>query len=151
MKIKFLFLSIFIILILLNFYNLSYAQSGIQPPDILKKGGGSFIPKDQKAPIKTSDDIIDLIRGILEIMSVVFWILAVGGALYAAYLYLFSRGSEEKTKEAKKMLLYVVIAIAIALMASALPTLIYNFLGRDFQGNTPQYPPENSLPPTIEV
>jgi len=58
---------------------------------------------------------------------------------------------EEKTKEAKKMLLYVVIAIAIALIASALPTLIYNFLGGDFQGNTPQSPPENSPPPTREV
>jgi choline-glycine betaine transporter len=116
-KMKKIFSIIFLILVLT--INFSYAQKGPKPPEI---------PQDPNAPIKKAQDIMDLIGGILEYISIIFWVLAVAGSFYAGYLYLSAFGNEEKTTKAKKMLQYVVIAIAIGLMAYGLPQLIKSFL-----------------------
>jgi len=139
----FLFLLLIIFLglsFVFYFYNFSQAQN-ITPPQILREGGEKFVPKDPKAPIKTSDDIIYVIIKLFKIMAQIFWILAIAASFYAGYLYLLSGGNEEKTGKAKKMLLYAVIAIAIGLMAYGLPTLVYNFLNPE--NNPPQQPPTN--------
>jgi len=136
----FLLLTIFLGLSFI-FYNFSQAQN-VTPPKILQEGGNQFVPKDSKAPIQTSDDIIDFFIKIFKIMAEIFWIGAVAASFYAGYLYLLSGGNEEKTGKAKKMLLYAVIAIAIGLMAYGLPALVNNFLNP--QNDTQQQSPINS-------
>jgi len=118
-KNKKIFSIIFLIIYLILNFNFSYAQKGPKPAPI---------PSDSSSPIKSGQDIMDLLGGILEYMTIVFWILAIGAALYAAYLYLFSRGNEEKAKEAKKMLFYAVIAMVIGLIAFSLPAIIKSIL-----------------------
>ena len=144
-------LTIFLILVFAS-NNFLQAQN-IIPPKILQEGGEKFIPKDTNAPIKTSDDIINIIIEIFKIIAEVFWIGAIAGSFYAGYLYLFSFGNEEKTAKAKKMLQYVVIAIAIGLMAYALPTFVYNFLNQN-QGTQHQNispPPKDNQNPLRQV
>jgi hypothetical protein len=116
-KIKKIFLIIFLISVLT--ISFSYAQKGPTPPEI---------PQDPNAPIKQMQDIMNLFGGILQYITIIFWILAIAASFYAGYLYLLSGGNEEKTGKAKKMLLYAVIAIAIGLMAYGLPQLIKSFL-----------------------
>jgi hypothetical protein len=48
--------------------------------------------------------------------------------IWAAFLYLTAGGNEEKIKEAKKRLLYAVIAAAIALSANVINIIVYNLL-----------------------
>lgn len=86
------------------------------------------VPTDPNAPIKTPANITNLVNEILFWFSTIFWIAAVGFVFYAAYLYLTGGGSDEKLKQAKKQLLYAVIAIAVGLMAQGLPALIKAFL-----------------------
>ena len=118
-KNKKIFSIIFLIIYLILNLNFSYAQKGPKPAPI---------PSDSSSPIKSGQDIMDLLGGILEYITIVFWILAIGAALYAAYLYLFSRGNEEKAKEARKMLWYAVIAMVIGLIAFSLPAIIKSIL-----------------------
>lgn len=104
---------------------------------LLVIAGGAFgqtepkfagVPTDDKAPIKTPDDVTNFINGVLYWISIIFWIAAVGFVFYAAYLYLTAAGSDEQVKKAKKQLLYAVIAIAIGLMAQGLPAFVKAFL-----------------------
>lgn len=58
----------------------------------------------------------------------IFWVLAVAMVVWAAFLYLTAGGNEEKITEAKKRLLYAVIAAAIALVSGAINTIVYYLL-----------------------
>jgi choline-glycine betaine transporter len=109
---------IFLIIIFLIFaVNFSYAD--LKAPEI---------PKDSSAPIQGAQDIINIFGGILRMLSIIFWIFAVGATFYAGYLYILSGGVEEKIGKAKKMLWYAIIAIVIGLMAYGLPQLVKSFL-----------------------
>lgn len=81
-----------------------------------------------EAPFKTYEDIISFLEGLTNILATIFWIIAVGAAVYSGYLFIFEGASEQKVGKAKKMLLYTVIAIIIGLMAYGLPSLIQNIL-----------------------
>ena len=88
------------------------------------------IPTPDPELPSTLDAILGNLESILGYVSVAFWILAIGFILYAAFLYLTAAGSDDRLKTAKKQLWYAVIAVAIALMATTIPTLIQSiFLG----------------------
>jgi len=71
------------------------------------------------------------------ICRIVFWMvtfiigISVVMAVYAAFLYLTSGGSEEKVGQAGKLLTYVAIGIAIAIFAKVFPVLVGDLLGID--------------------
>lgn len=71
---------------------------------------------------------IDLLNTVLNWISIIFWILAVIFILYAGFLYLTAAGDTEKVKTASTQLLYSVIAVAVALFATVIPTFVRNFL-----------------------
>lgn len=109
----------FILIFIFNILFLNFVLAVPTPPSI---------PKDPSAPWQTKNDIIEFFDGLLKTFAIIFWILAVGASFYAGYLFLFSGGAEEKIGKAKKMVLYAIIAIALGLMAYALPSLICSFL-----------------------
>ncbi len=59
----------------------------------------------------------------------IFWILTVLFLIWAAVLYLTAGGNDEKIGEAKKRVVYAIIAAAIALLATALGPIVQNLLG----------------------
>lgn len=73
-------------------------------------------------------DTASWLETILFWMSVFFWIIAMGFIFYAAFLYLTAAGEDETLKKAKQQLWYAVIAIAVALLATVIPTFIGNVL-----------------------
>jgi len=59
--------------------------------------------------------------GILMALSVVF-------ILYAAFLYLISQGSDERISTAKKVLIYAIVALVVAVLAGSVHLLVENFI-----------------------
>lgn len=73
-------------------------------------------------------EIISLITAIVERLQIIFWVVAAGSALYAAFLYIRGGSSTETLKKAQKQILYTVIAVALGVMAFGIPALIESFL-----------------------
>jgi len=72
-------------------------------------------------------NIIDFAVGLLVVLAVTL-------IVYAAYLYLFAGGEAEKIGTAKKWLVYVVVAIAVALLSRVLVFIIFELFGQDAPG-----------------
>lgn len=73
---------------------------------------------------------------VLQLLCIVFgWffygliILAVIFILWAAFKYLTAGGEPEKVKQAGSILLYAAVAVAVALLAKAVPMVVGSFLG----------------------
>lgn len=90
---------------------------GFQPP-----------PRTNVGPVTRVDSALGVLVRVVDFAQVAFWIVAAGFGLYAAYLYLFSQGDKEAINKAKKMLLYTIVASALAIIAYGIPAIIYNFL-----------------------
>src|SRR3989344_2233772 len=111
-KIRASLVSLLVSLILFSNSIPAYADVALETP-----------PQPGTGP-STLQEIIESLDRILLWASRVFWILAIGFILYAGFLYLTAAGSDDRLKTAKKQLWYAVIAVAIALMATTIPTLI---------------------------
>ena len=79
---------------------------------------------------------INSLSSVLQLFCAVFgWffygliILAVIFILVAAFRYLTAGGDPENVKKAGSVLLYAAVAIAVALLAKAIPVVIGTFLG----------------------
>lgn len=67
-----------------------------------------------------------------KIFNILFWILILLAVLFivwAAFNYLTAGGDPEKVKSANHKIIYAVVAIVVALLARAIPTLVCSFLG----------------------
>ncbi len=56
-------------------------------------------------------------------------LLAIIFVLYAAFKYLFAAGDPEKVKTAGHMLIYACVAIAVGIIAKAVPGIVATLLG----------------------
>ncbi|SRR3989344_1577023 len=66
-----------------------------------------------------------------KVFGWLFWlliILAVVFVIFAAFRYLTAGGEPEKIKKANYSLIYAVVAIVVALLARALPNIIFGFV-----------------------
>jgi Type IV secretion system pilin len=93
-------------------------------------------PAGPATPSNVPQGQITSLQGVLNTVCIVFsWMfyfliaLTVVFILVAAFKYLTAGGDAEKVKGAGSMLLYAAIAVAVALLARALPTIIASFLG----------------------
>ena len=84
----------------------------------------------QESPINSFEDIVGLLTKAIQWMYTIFFIVAVGYILLAAYYFLTSGGDKIKVGEAKKKLLYAVIAIAVALVASGVSSIVASVLSQ---------------------
>lgn len=79
-------------------------------------------------PLNTVEQVVNLLVAIVEQMQVIFWIVAAGSALYAAFLYIRGGSSSETLKKAQKQIIYTVIAVALGVIAYGIPSLVNSFL-----------------------
>ena len=87
--------------------------------------GGSGVT----SPINSVTGVQDLLNRVLRIMYVIFFIIAAIFIVLAAFKYLTAQGDEEKVGEAKKMLIYAIVAIAVALIATGVSSVVGGVLG----------------------
>ena len=80
---------------------------------------------------KILDRLVSWGLGLLIAVSVAF-------VIYAAYLFLMSGGNEEDVKKARKILIYVAVAVAIGLLAKGFVYLILKLVA-----------PEAPVPPFL--
>mgnify|MGYP001608710547 CR=1 FL=1 len=78
-------------------------------------------PKTQ-ALLERIDNFRLWIIGLMVTISVVFMV-------YAAYLYLFAGTEPENINTAKRVILYVVLALSIALLSSLIVNIVSGLLG----------------------
>ena|ERR1051325_1222371 len=78
-------------------------------------------------PLSISN-IQTLLENILTVLYVFFFIFAAIFIILAAYQYLTAGGSEEGVAKAKSMLVYAIIAIAVALVATGVKAAVESLL-----------------------
>jgi hypothetical protein len=88
------------------------------------------------AEVPTGTSSVTSLQGIVDLMDTVAkWIYAIVFALaivfilVAAFQFLTAAGSPEKVASARGMLIYALIAVAVAVIAWGLPTLVKSLLG----------------------
>lgn len=89
-----------------------------------------------QAPITTMGGVIGFINTIINWMFTFLIILSVFFFILAAFDYLTSAGSSEKTEKAKNRLIYGIVAIAVAILARGIPLIVGNLFGTSI--NVPQ-------------
>jgi succinate-acetate transporter protein len=86
------------------------------------------INKFLAAGITSVSDVQNTFSSIVAKAFGFFWIVAVAMLLWAAFLFLSAGDNEEKVTKAKKILLYAVIAAAVALLANGINPIVTNIL-----------------------
>ena len=107
----------------------SFVAFGIAQTSFAQIQPGSEIPGiTQNTNVRTTSDVLNLLKSGIKIAYIIFFILAVLFILIAAFKYLTSSGDEKKTTEARRMIIYAAVAIAVALLAVALQSVVSSFL-----------------------
>ena len=108
----------------MNFFIAKALANEDEIPATLKRGG---------------DSIVNLIKEVGSWLFTIFMVLAVIFLILAAYKYLFSGGSLAKkdspaeVQKAHKMLIYAVIAVAIAVLAPVIVNVLASFIKTNAQ------------------
>lgn len=80
------------------------------------------------SPVCSSDDVVNVLKNILNFMYTIFFILSIIFVLLAAYNYLFAKDDPEKIKSATKSIMWAAVAIIIALVSVGANAIIKNFI-----------------------
>ena len=117
---------IFIISLLASFVFFSFLSSALaQNQDQI------ISPLNQgntESPVDNFSQIQTILISVINWVYTLFFFVAILFILLAAYNYIFGGMQEERIKKAKHQLLYAVIAIAIALIASGVSLVIKSFI-----------------------
>jgi hypothetical protein len=92
------------------------------------KQPSNFTPPPQSS-ISTVQAVLDEVCGVFDWMFYFLIALSVIFVVIAAYRYLTASGNPEKVKGATNTIIYAAIAVAVALLALAIPSIVANFLG----------------------
>lgn len=109
-----------------------FAQTPTPTPNLPNLGEQIGIPDNQRVDIKQLSDLAGSsgrpFEKIVNWIIGIFWVIVVGFFIWAAFLFLSSGGSEEKVSEAKKRILYGLIAAVVALLSTGVKIITYNLL-----------------------
>ena len=122
---KFLLISLFISLIFifptLIIVKAKQLEEGTVP------GADSF-GIDDNVGIEESGKLLNIVAGTVKWVYTIFFIVAVIFILFAAFNYLSGGENTEKLKTAHNQIIYAAIAIAVALLAVGISTIIQRFI-----------------------
>lgn len=94
-----------------------YPGQGISEPPITQL-------KDILDPIAKRGTLVTLMNWFIAI----FWLIAIGFVVWAAFTFLFADGDEGKIGEAKNRLKYALIASIVAALATGIDVIVYYLL-----------------------
>ena len=100
--------------------------TGAGPSAAVQPNGGTTPPYTQLTSVQT------VLNYVCLGFDYAFWFLIAFAVIFgviAAFKYLTAAGEPEKVKSAGNTLLYAAIAVAVALLARAIPVIIGDFLG----------------------
>ena len=106
---------------------------------VVALGSVLFAPLALAQPVKLPkspiQDVHDLPNLFCTSLNWMFWglmALTVAMVLIGGYRYVTAAGDPEKVRSANKILLFAVIAVAVALIAEGVPFIIATFIGSDY-------------------
>lgn len=97
-------------------------QPGDNPPSVQGKTNVS-------GDFETFSGVWRIVTRVLTWFYTIIFIVAVFLILWSAFKFITSKGDPGKTKEAKDMILYAAIGMAVALLSYAIVSLVKNILG----------------------
>jgi len=83
----------------------------------------------QEPQIETAEDVLRVLNKLIDWLFTILLILSIMFVIFAGYKYLFAKGDPEKFKEANRMILYAVIAIAVGMIARGVEFIVKQLLG----------------------
>lgn len=89
---------------------------------------GFSVPGAPDVGIRSLDQVTRIIINLVNWVTGLFFVAAILFLFYAAYLYLGAAGDPERLTQAKNQLIYSVIAIAVALLASSVRFIVESVL-----------------------
>jgi len=90
--------------------------------------GAQVAPPAPDTNIENIGDVYDLIN---TIFNMLFWLLIVLASVFiiwAAFNYLTAGGDPEKIQKANQKVIYAAVAVVIAVLARAIPSIVCSFL-----------------------
>lgn len=100
----------------------------------------AFAQVDQLPTVQNVSNVQGLQLVICRVAGFVFGfliILAIVYVLVAAFRYLTAGGDPEKITKANHTLIYAAVAVAVAVLARAVPLIASSLVGSNFQGGCP--------------
>lgn len=88
----------------------------------------SFAEETAKVYISSWAGLLNVLNNIIIWGYRIFFIVAVGYILIAAYTYLTARDKAEQVSKANKSLIHAAIAVAVALLSAGFSKIIESFL-----------------------
>ena len=86
------------------------------------------IPGIQQTGPTTVGGLVDVLKGVIRWIYIIFFVIAVMFIIFAAFSYLTAGGDPEQVSKAKSRIIYAAVAIAVALLAVGFEVIIRNFL-----------------------
>jgi len=80
-------------------------------------------------PVTTLQNIVDIMDKVGKWIFAIVFALAIIFILVAAFQFLTAAGSPERIASARQMLVFALVAVAVAVVAWGLPTLVKTLLG----------------------
>lgn len=93
-------------------------------PTILLAQGTIKVEVPGEAPFETLDELVEIIAEVGRWIYAIVFALAVIFILVSAFQFLTAGGNPEKLISARQMLIYALVAVAVAVIAWGLPALI---------------------------
>lgn len=90
--------------------------------------GGTTIATTIPAGPQSFADLVGTVEKILGYVFGILLIVSMGVMLWAAFMYVTSKGSAEQTKTATTMIVYAAIGLLVALLSKALATVVPTLL-----------------------
>lgn len=90
------------------------------------------IPEGFQAPpdtIRTGGTLVQVVQGIINWVFVAFLIAAVLFVILAAFQFLTGGGDPQQVAEARQKLIWAAVAVVIATLSRAIPTVVNNIIG----------------------
>jgi len=103
----------------------------ISVPDFPKADDFNF-GNNQMRPVEdfTLEKGLGILALVLKVIYIVFFIYAALNVVWVAWDYLQSGGDSAKTKSAQQRLIYIAVAMAVALIALGVDNFVRNILDR---------------------
>lgn len=111
--------------------------SSVAAQDCTSLPGGCAVPTENILTTGNTDGLsggVALIQKITNWLFTVLLVLAVLFIIMAAFKYLFSGGSEEAVGTAHKMIIYAVVAIAVAFLARGIVFVVQELVATGYSG-----------------
>ena len=89
----------------------------------------ALLPLDATAQISSACDIVKLVARIATWFGILVFSIAVIVILYAGLLFMTGGGNEEQISKAKLVLLWALVGIAVALLATNAVKFVQNTVG----------------------